>query len=299
MDSDEGLAVIGRMAASERVLSARDVTFSIITVTKDAGQHIQACIESVARQRYPRVQHVIVDGASTDATTTIARRLLRSHDVLLSEPDAGIYDAMNRGIGLCSGKYILFLGADDRLIDADVLDDAAAFIAGADWPGLVYGDIEVRQAGLANRVFRPPEPSEALDFMICGCLPHQATFARRDLFAGVVGLFDTQYRVQADYDWFLRALAVPDLDIRHMNRVVASFALGGASSRLQVGQMETYAIQNSFDLYRRADWVEKRLHEFQRQVLVLRLQAQNEQTQLVQKRSMLERVWARVRGQRA
>ena len=246
--------------------------FSVITVTKDAARHIAACIDSVKTQTFDGVEHLIIDGVSSDDTVAIARSLLRAGDQLISEPDHGIYDAMNRGVALAKGDYVLILGADDFLVDRNVLADVAAFIAAEGAPDLIYGDLEVREVRGGRSVFRAPEPDKALELMICGCLPHQATFARRDLFAGKDGLFDTRYRVQADYDWFLRALAAPGLQIRHMRRVISSFAMGGASSQLQVGQQETYGIQNAFPLYRQPEWVEKRLLEFQRQTLALRLQ---------------------------
>lgn len=253
----------------------RAITFSIITVTKNAARHIVACIDSIAAQTYPHVEHIVIDGVSTDDTVSLARARLRPTGRLISEPDQGIYDAMNRGIARATGDYLLFVGADDYLVDRNVLGDAAEFLAGAGWPDAIYGDIEVRDGPHVRTVFRPPDPDQALDLMICGCLPHQATFAHRSVFESKVGVFNTAYRVQSDYDWFLRLLTAPGVRIARFHRVVASFALGGASSRLQLGQEETYAIQNAFPIYRQPEWIERRLHAFQRELLAVRIQLQN------------------------
>ncbi len=253
---------------------ATGVKFSIITVSRNAAGHIAECLASVARQTYEHAEHIIVDGASTDGTQKIVARHNQRVSKFISEPDAGIYDAMNKGVHLASGDYVLFLGADDFLFDPQVLDDIAALIAREDRPDLIYGDIEVRQTDGHRVISRPPPPAEALAFMICGCLPHQATFAERSLFLDRVGLFDTRYRVQADYDWFLRALGTPNLQIRHVNRIVSSFRLGGTSSLLRRGQEETFAIQNAFPIYRQPEWVERRLYEFQKHLLDYRIQLQ-------------------------
>jgi glycosyltransferase involved in cell wall biosynthesis len=261
------------MSATNR--NASDVTFSIITVTRNAERDIAACIRSVVSQTHPHVEHVIIDGQSTDRTVAIARELLRPNDQLFSEADDGIYDAMNRGIRRSKGEYILFVGADDYLVDRGVIADAAAFIAREGSPDAFYGDIEVRTDDRPPSVYSPPETGEALDLMICGCLPHQATFARRSVFESSVGLFDTRYKVQSDYDWFLRLLTAPGITLGRFHRVVTSFAMGGTSSRrLQRGQEETYAIQNGFAPYRTPEWIERRLHAFQRELLATRLELQ-------------------------
>lgn len=256
--------------------SAEDggVRISVVTVTKNAARNLAACIRSVQAQTYPHVEHVVVDGASADRTVAIARAMLRPSDKFLSEPDESLYDAMNRGVALSTGDYILFLGADDLLFDREAMADSAAALIAAGLPDMAYGGIEVRDPRGGRSIFHPPDPEQALEFMICGCLPHQATFAHRRMFTEKVGLFDLRYRVQSDYDWFLRCLNAPNVSIRRFDRVVASFALGGVSSSLERSQPETYEIQNTFPIYGEPEWVEKRLHTFQREVLALRMRVQ-------------------------
>lgn len=257
-----------------QALSVQSITFSILTVARNAAAHIETCLDSVAAQTHPNVEHVVIDGHSNDGTQAIVERKRTERlAAFVSEPDAGIYDAMNKALKLAKGDYILFLGADDHLQDAGVVADVAQFLGRGGQIDFLYGDLEVRHENGNRSVFRPPEPEGALDLMICGCLPHQATFAHRRVF-DVIGNFDTRYKVQADYDWFLRVLGDPVLSKRHIPRVISSFAMGGSSSSLRQGQEETYAIQNAFPIYREADWMDKRLREFQRQLLEYRIQLQ-------------------------
>ena len=248
------------------------ILFSIVTVTRNAARHLSGCLESVLAQTYTETEHIIIDGASTDGTADLVRRLAGARTQFVSEPDEGIYDAMNKGIARATGAYVLFLGADDRFADSKVLADTAAFLEQSGRPDLVYGNLEVRQTNGRTSVFQPPPPPEALDFLIYGCLPHQSTFAHRGLFDGPVGLFNTQYRVHGDYEWYLRAVTAGGVEIRHMDRTVGSFYAGGTSSQLEKSQAELYAIQNSFPIYQRPEWMSRRLNRFQQQTLAYRLE---------------------------
>ena len=147
---------------------------SIITVTRNADAYLEKCIQSVADQKYPNLEYLIIDGASTDKTSIIAKRFERSVTTFISEPDNGLYDAMNKGIRRASGDYILFLGADDYLYDRNVIGDAVQFLTNRA-NDFVYGNIAVRGRDGRETIFRPPPPDEALKFMVCGCLPHQAS----------------------------------------------------------------------------------------------------------------------------
>ena len=247
--------------------------FTIITVSRNAAAHIGACLKSVSRQTYAEVEHVVIDGASTDGTQNVVERLSGRVSVFVSEPDRGIYDAMNKGLSRARGDYILFLGADDYLIDENVLADVAQRLQEAP-ADVVYGGLEVRRGDGHISIFHPPPPAEALDFMVCGCLPHQATFAHKSVFERI-GAFDTRYKIHADYDWFLRMLDAHDLKIRCIDRVVSSFALGGQSSQLRKGQHEVFAIQNAFAPYQTPGWMQRRLAAFQNEALQYRVQAED------------------------
>jgi glycosyltransferase involved in cell wall biosynthesis len=241
------------------------VEFSIITVTKNAAATLERSIRSVAEQQHRPLDYIIVDGASSDATAAIAQRYSNVVTRFASEPDQGIYDAMNKGLALARGDFVFFLGADDRLADERVLADVAASLDAAPCDFL-YGGIEV--CFLDGRVvpFMPPPPEEALAFMIHGCLPHQASFASRRAFA-VAGTFDARYRIAGDYDWFLRVLTRDDLVTRRIERIIGSYQMGGLSNRLRPSQAEIYGIQNALPLYRRAEWLKRRVRVFQRDLV--------------------------------
>lgn len=241
------------------------VEFSIISVTKNAAATLERSIQSVAQQRYRPLDYIIVDGASSDATSAIARKYGHVVTRYVSEPDQGIYDAMNKGLALARGDFVYFLGADDNLIDGEVLADVAASLDRARCDFL-YGGIEVRFVDGRVAPFMPPPPEGALAFMIAGCLPHQASFASRRAFE-VAGKFDARFRIAGDYDWFLRVLTADGLVTRRIERTVASYQMGGLSNRLRESQAEVYTIQNALPLYRRADWLRRRVRVFQRRLL--------------------------------
>ena len=236
--------------------------FSIITVSKNAAATLERSIQSVAEQRHRPRDYIIIDAASSDGTSAIVDRYRGPVTHFISEPDQGIYDAMNKGLALAQGDFVYFLGADDSLIDDRVLADVAKALDRAPCD-LLYGGIEVGFADGHVVPFMPPPPADALSFMICGCLPHQASFASRRAF-DLAGKFDTRYRIAGDYDWFLRVLTRADLVTRRIERTIASYQMGGLSNRLRDSQAEAYAIQNALPLYQHGDWLKRRLGVFQR-----------------------------------
>jgi len=247
------------------------VEFSIITVTKNAAATLERSIQSVAAQRHRPLDYIIIDGASSDATSEIVARHGDVVTRFVSEPDQGIYDAMNKGLALARGEFVYFLGADDTLIDDEVLADVAACLERAPCDFL-YGGIEVRFVDGRATSFLPPPPEEALRFMIRGCLPHQASFASRRAFDRA-GKFDPRYRIAGDYDWFLRVLTQDGLVTRRIERTIAAYRMGGLSNWLRPSQAEVYAIQNALPLYQGAAWLRRRVRVFQRELVAQRRQS--------------------------
>ena len=187
---------------------------SVITVSRDAAATIPLTLDSVAAQtRLDRLEHLVIDGGSHDATCDLVRRA--PHPVrLVSEPDRGIYDAMNRGVGLARGEWIAFLNADDAWAHAGVVEElerAAAVHPGVD---LFHGDVDLIDAG--GRVGRrlrfvpthdPDSPRARENYGMFGTslpLSQPATFLRRSVFERIGG-FDDELAIAADYDFFLRA----------------------------------------------------------------------------------------------
>jgi glycosyltransferase involved in cell wall biosynthesis len=244
---------------------------SVVTVCYNADAVIERCLQSVAEQTYRDIEHIVIDGLSSDGTIATVRRYPHVA-ALVSESDQGIYDAMNKGLDRSTGDYLLFLNADDRFASATALAKAVAAIerdVGAD---VYYGWLEVRPLdGGPPLVFQPPPPTEAPELMITGCLPHQSTLARPSVFAKTGG-FDLRYRYHADYDWFLKILADPTIDVRPLDEVIGSFQMGGVSSQLGEAQPEVYAIQNESPLYATPGWDKKRIVVLQESFLRERLE---------------------------
>ncbi|AWK90173.1 glycosyltransferase family 2 protein [Azospirillum thermophilum] len=244
---------------------------SVITVCRNAQAVIGRTLDSVALQTYGNIEHIVIDGASTDGTLD----LLESHRprlaALVSEPDTGIYDAMNKGLARATGDLVHFLNADDWFYDPGAVEAAVRFVERHPEGDLFYGDIEVRMPDGQTIIHVPQDPDKAAETMVCGCLPHQGTFARRSVFDRT-GPFDTRWRVHADYDWFLKAIADDAVTLLHMPVTVASFGLGGTSSNLAKGQPEVYAIQNSLPLYQSEAWLRRRIELYQESFLAVRME---------------------------
>ncbi len=203
--------------------------FSIIVPTLNVATTLHASLDSVARQTYSDYQVIIVDGGSADGTTDIANRFsptLGTRLVVHSGRDKGAYDAMNRGVSLASGVWLLFLGADDALYEAETLGRVASFIAEHEPSDLVYGDVIMRSN--SSRYAGAFDLDRLLfEQNIC----HQAIFYRRELFAGI-GPYNLRYRLWADWDFNIRCFSNPALVTRYMDIVVAHYNdMSGISTR--------------------------------------------------------------------
>jgi glycosyltransferase involved in cell wall biosynthesis len=194
--------------------------FSIIVPTLNAMATLGTCLDSIARQTCSDFELILVDGGSMDATLDIANSFapnLGARLVIHCGADQGVYDAMNRGVNLAAGTWLLFLGSDDTLYEADTLARVAAFIGEHEPSDLVYGDVIMRSTGSRHAgVF----DVDRLLFETNIC--HQSIFYRRELFAGI-GPYNLRYRVWADWDFNIRCFSNPALVTRYMDIVVARY----------------------------------------------------------------------------
>lgn len=177
--------------------------FSIITCTFNASTTLERTIRSVDEQTYPGIEHLIIDGASRDNTLEIART--SKHATIISEPDKGLYDAMNKGIRMAKGDYIIFLNAGDKFHGSDTLEKVAGMIDGA--PDIIYGETAlVDNEGDFKRMRRLQAPknlswkSFRKGMLVC----HQSFWVKRVLAAGAP--YDLAYRYSADVDWCIRIM---------------------------------------------------------------------------------------------
>ncbi len=200
---------------------------SIITVTYNAGAVVQRTLDSVAAQDYPFIEHVLIDGASKDNTLSLlqAHAVQLPRTVLLSEPDKGLYDAMNKGLARATGDYVLFLNAGDELADGHILTEIFASAPGAD---VYYGhalrvDMDGNPHGLREPL--PPEKLswKSLQWGMCVC--HQAFIVKRELAV----TYDLAYQICADVDWMIRTLKQAKTT-HFTGGVVCRFLLDGLSS---------------------------------------------------------------------
>lgn len=179
--------------------------FSIITVCYNAEATLEDTIQSVISQTYHHVEYIIVDGASKDRTMDIVNRYRDRIAVVVSEPDKGLYDAMNKGIRLATGDYLCFLNAGDSFHEDDTLQQMVHSIHTLQLPDVLYGETElVDHEGhfLRMRRLQAPEHLTWKSFRQGMLVCHQAFFPRRNL----VMPYDLRYRFSADFDWCIKIM---------------------------------------------------------------------------------------------
>ena len=219
------------------------ITFSIITCTYQAASLLQRTLDSVRQQTWREVEHILLDGASTDGTVELIQNYRQENEVaedclhlvvFKSEPDHGLYDAMNKGIGMATGDYLVFLNAGDVLPSRDTLEMIANSVGeGETYPGVLYGDTDiVDEAGkfLRHRRLSPPKRLTWRSFLQGMLVCHQAFYARVDL--AKRNPYDLRYKLSADVDWCIRIMkdaARQQLPLRNVNAVVVNYLAGGMS----------------------------------------------------------------------
>ena len=202
--------------------------FSIITVTWNAADVIAPTLESVRCQTSSDYELLIIDGASTDDTLAIVRGTSIGNLRVFSEPDKGLYDAMNKGIALARGRYIMFLNAGDTFADDTVLARLAQLTV--DDPGVIYGQTQLVNAArevVGKRHLTAPKRLTANSFLKGMVVCHQAFVVRRDL----APQYDLQYRLSADYDWCIRVLKQSPANAYAGRPPVISYLTEGMTTR--------------------------------------------------------------------
>jgi len=204
---------------------------SIVTIAFNAARTLPATLQSVAAQDYPNVEHWLIDGASTDNTAQVVKEQGAHLAGFVSEPDQGLYDALNKGIARCTGDVIGLLHADDVFASPTVLSDIARAFADENI-NAVYGDLEYIDNSAQARVIRYWQAgSFAPAKLHWGWMPpHPTLYVRRALYERI-GLFDTSYRVAADYDFVLRLFSDPQLRAAYLPQVLVRMRVGGVSNR--------------------------------------------------------------------
>lgn len=197
---------------------------TIITVCKNSEMFLQETIQSVIRQTYKNIQYIVVDGLSTDGTVTIIKQHASFINCWLSEADNGMYDAINKGLQLATGDYILILNSDDVLAGANTIKEVAGIMA-KERLAYYHGDMIKLKQGLHKTVkLFKVSFKELLLSTHCTFAPHPCFFISAGLNLALGG-YNTGYKFASDYDYILRALATPGSKGAHIGAAVTRFRL--------------------------------------------------------------------------
>ena len=195
---------------------------SIITVNLNNRDGLKKTIDSVVSQTFRDYEWIVIDGGSTDGSKELIEQYAEHFAYWVSEPDKGIYNAMNKGIKVAKGEYLQFLNSGDWLVDETALERCFSHNLVAD---VLYGDLYLYDNGLKREIVYP----EALTLKVFyrSSLCHQSSFIRRELFND--GLYNEGYKIVSDWEFFLRQ-ALNNKSFKHINEFVTCYDLGGISS---------------------------------------------------------------------
>jgi len=206
---------------------------SVITIVYNNVSDIERTLLSVIGQTYPRIEYIVIDGASTDGTMDVINRYKANLAVVVSEKDKGIYDAMNKGLALATGDYVLFMNSGDEIYAPDTVTQVFNTAAGAD---IYYGETEMYNQNwesLGQRRHQAPEAFTWKSFQYGMNISHQAIYIKRSL----CGPYDLQYLYSADIDWIIRA-AKKSSTIVNTHRYVAKYLVGGVSKQKHLASLK-------------------------------------------------------------
>jgi glycosyltransferase involved in cell wall biosynthesis len=215
---------------------------SVITIVYNNAQHIERTILSVLNQTYTPIEYIIIDGASTDGSLDIIKKYQARLSKLISEPDKGIYDAMNKGLKMATGDYVLFMNSGDEIYAPDTVENIFNSEANAD---IYFGETEMLNDQLLSegqRRHKAPERLDLASFKYGMCVSHQAIYIKREL----VKLYDINYELSADIDWILDALTKAK-KVVNTKQYVAKYLMGGMSKkRHRQSLLERYQIFKNY-----------------------------------------------------
>ena len=207
----------------------------MITVSRNAVKTIEETLQSVQTQNYPQVEHIVIDGASSDGTVDIILRHKNFITTFVTEPDHGIYDAMNKGIALASGDIIGILNADDVYTDETVLSQVAAIFSDSEI-NACYADVVYVDPQHPERIVRYWRSCEYYPGLFeKGWMPaHPTFFVRREVYEKF-GSFDLSFPRQADFDLTMRFLAIHKIHSLYVPKIWVRMRAGGISNRSLIG----------------------------------------------------------------
>ncbi|MEY3501647.1 MAG: hypothetical protein RL308_3320 [Bacteroidota bacterium] len=200
---------------------------SIITINYNNLEGLKRTVESVVNQTWQEFEYIIIDGGSTDGSAAYIESQNEHFDYWVSEPDKGIYNAMNKGIAKATGEYFLFLNSGDHLYDLKVLEQNHSKINEQD---IIYFNLNVVDE---NNSFIKEYPNKlTFSYFINDTLPHPATFIKSSLF-GIVGIYDKNLKIVSDWKFFIESICKYNSTYLKIDKTLSTFYLDGLSSKLQ------------------------------------------------------------------
>ena len=216
------------------------INFTVITCTYNAEHELQRTLDSVMEQSYVNIEHLILDGLSKDHTVAMAQAYKEKVDkqngghrvTVVSEKDAGLYDAMNKGIQMATGDYLVFLNAGDVFPSRETLEHVAREVVASDTlPGVLYGNADIvddEGSFIRHRRLQPPEKLSWRSFRQGMVVCHQSFYARTDLAKATP--YNLKYRYSADVDWCVRIMKAAEkqgLALKNVGEVLVNYLDGG------------------------------------------------------------------------
>ena len=219
------------------------IRMTYVTVTYNAADVLQRTLDSVLCQDYPKITHMIIDGASTDATLQLVEAYIERSNAannghriqVITEPDKGIYDAMNKALRGLDGKYVCFLNAGDFLPASDTVSRIVEKVDQSQLPAVLFGDTDIVDSDgkfLRHRRLAPPKHLTWKSFKQGMLVCHQAFYVREDF--AIATPYNTQYRYSADVDWCIRVMKEAEkenLPLKHVGMVVVNYLDGGLTTK--------------------------------------------------------------------
>jgi glycosyltransferase len=204
---------------------------SIITATYNSSQTIVDTLKSLNSQTYKDIEHIIIDGQSKDNTLSLVEQYSSKVNTVISEPDKGIYDALNKGVLAATGDVVGFLHSDDLFAHSNVVRDIVLQLQSSNCDAL-YGDLQYVSKDNTDSVIRLWKSGEyTKNKLKNGWMPPHPTFyMKRDLY-NKIGLFDLSFSIAADYDFMLRYLSSNNSRVTYLQKVIIKMRVGGASNR--------------------------------------------------------------------
>jgi glycosyltransferase involved in cell wall biosynthesis len=220
-------------------LEVQDIKISLITVTHNAERTISRCIESFIAQKYKNIECIIIDGGSTDGTIQIIDRYKDHINIFISEPDDGVYDAMNKGIMLAHGDIIGTLNADDYFAADDILALVASAFSDQEGVDILYGDLDY--VDLDETIIRKWRTKRYVKGIYnWGWMPPHPTFYCRRLLFDRFGFYSLEYGTAADYELMLRFMHFNNTGGLYINKVMIKMQCGGMSNKSPINRIKAW-----------------------------------------------------------